>query len=290
MNKYIGTVQELKPIKKKAEGFILTDGRDEVLLPNDQLEFEINQLGEPLDVFIYMNRSKEVIATTSIPEVTLNSYGWAEVEEVVPNLGAFVDISLDKAFLVSKDNLPYKKSVWPKEGDYLFVSLEKDKKERVFAEPISESEVLEDLERAPQSLLHEMITARVYRSTKAGSFLLTEEGYRAFLHPFERTKEPRLGETVEGRVIDVKEDGTINISLRPLKQEVMKDDAEVIYNYLQENDGVMNITDKSSPEEIRDTFHISKAAFKRAIGTLMKERKVIQSEGRTLIRHDETDS
>ncbi|MCP3025942.1 S1 RNA-binding domain-containing protein [Halobacillus sp. A5] len=287
MNNYIGTIQKLKLTKRKTDGFMLTDGSEELLLPDDQVSEEIHELNEMISVFIYQNRSKEVTATTFLPEVTLESYGWAEVEEVIPNLGAFVNIGVDKAFLVSKDDLPYKKSVWPQEGDTLFVSLEKDKKGRIFAEPISESEILEDLEPAPQELLNKTVTGRVYRSTKAGSFILTEQGYRGFVHPFERTQEPRLGETVEGRVIDVKEDGTINVSLRPLKQEVLKDDAEVIYTYLKENDGVMTLTDKSAPEDIRETFQISKAAFKRALGSLLKERKIIQIDGKTMIRHEE---
>ncbi|MFC7320608.1 S1 RNA-binding domain-containing protein [Halobacillus campisalis] len=283
----IGTIQTLQISKKTADGFMLSDGETDYPLPADQIHEEITEIGQTVSAFIYKNREKEIIATTVIPEVTLDSYGWAEVEEVVPNLGVFVNIGVDKAFLVSKDHLPLLKEVWPEEGDWLFVSLEKDKKDRVFAEPISEGEVIEDLEQAPASLLNETVIGRVYRSTKAGSFVLTGEGYRGFIHPFERKTEPRLGETIEGRVIDVKDDGTINISLRPLKQEVMGDDAEQVYQFLKDNDGVMNLTDKSSPDEIRDTFHISKAAFKRALGKLLKERKIIQQDGKTIINHQE---
>ncbi|MFC7060364.1 S1 RNA-binding domain-containing protein [Halobacillus seohaensis] len=283
----IGTIQKLRVTKKTAEGFILTEGNDEILLPNDQLDDEIEEIGQEISVFIYYNREKEIIASAKLPEVSLDSYGWAEVEEVVPHLGAFVNIGLDKAFLVSKDNLPIIKEVWPKAGDYLFVSLEKDKKGRIFAEPISEGEVLEDLEAAPDSLLHESVIGRVYRSTKAGSFVLTGEGYRGFIHPFERKMEPRLGETIEGRVIDIKDDGSINISLRPLKQEVMDEDASQIYDYLVDQNGVMNFTDKSDPNDIRKTFQISKASFKRALGKLMKDDKVEQKNDQTVLKHNE---
>ncbi|WP_173916380.1 S1 RNA-binding domain-containing protein [Halobacillus sp. Marseille-Q1614] len=286
-NNLTGTIQKVKVIKKKSDGYIVTDGEHEILLPNDQAEEESFEQDQMIEVFIYENRDKQVVATTVIPEATMESYGWAEVEEVVPHLGAFVNIGLDKAFLVSVDHLPKLKRVWPKEGDSLFVSLEKDKKGRIFAEPITEGEIQEDIIAAPESLLRTEVAARVYRSTKAGSFVLTGEGYRGFIHPHERTEEPRLGEQVDGRVIDVKEDGTINISLRPLKQEVMDEDAELIYNYLVENDGVMNLTDKSDPDEIRETFQISKSAFKRAIGKLLKERKIIQADGQTKINHEE---
>ncbi|WP_082234073.1 CvfB family protein [Halobacillus massiliensis] len=288
MNKsVIGSIRKVKVTKKKTDGFIVADENEEYFLPHDLTEEENFDQDQEIDVFIYENRDKKIVATTTIPEITLESYGWAEVEEVVPHLGAFVNIGLDKAFLVSKDHMPSLKSVWPKEGDALFVSLEKDKKGRIFAEPITEGEVQEDIISAPSSMLHQEVIARVYRSTKAGSFILTGEGYRGFIHPNERIEEPRLGEQVEGRVIDVKEDGTINISLRPLKQEAMGEDAVNIYNYLIENDGIMNFTDKSDPDEIRETFQISKAAFKRAIGRLLKEKKIIQENGQTRINHND---
>ncbi|UOR12547.1 CvfB family protein [Halobacillus amylolyticus] len=283
----IGTIQSMDVIKRTAEGFLLSDGQDEILLPHEQVDGEIEEIGEHVTVFLYNDRKKNPVATMFLPEVRLDAYGWAEVAEVVKNLGVFVNIGVDKAFLVSKDHLPLLKEVWPKEGDWLFVSLEKDKKGRVFAEPISEGEVLEDLEKAPENLLNETIVGRIYRSTKAGSFILTEEGYRGFIHPYERKTEPRLGETIEGRIIDVKEDGTLNISLRPLKQHSMDPDADQIYNYLVDHDGVMPFTDKSDPNEIRDTFKISKSAFKRAIGKLMKEDKVIQKQNQTVMKHND---
>ncbi|QAS50868.1 CvfB family protein [Halobacillus litoralis] len=284
----LGTVQKCTVLKKITEGFVVSANNQEIHLPDEEVA-EIDrelELNDTLDLFIYSDKKGRVSATLSIPEITRDSYGWAKVVEVVPNMGAFVDIGLrDKDILVSNDHLPLWKSVWPKEGDHLFVSLEIDKKGRLLAEPISEQEVMDDLEQAPENLLHQEVTARVYRAIKAGTTVLTGEGYRGFIHPSERKEEPRLGETVTARVINVKEDGTINLSLRPLKQEGMREDAEVIYDYLVENDGVMPFHDKSDPEAIRNTFNISKSAFKRALGQLMKEDKVEQTEGQTSIKH-----
>ncbi|GEN54010.1 CvfB family protein [Halobacillus faecis] len=284
----LGTIQQAKIKKKITEGFIVQIQNEEFVLQDEDVTEDI-ELDESRDMFIYENKKGQASATMEIPEVTKDTYGWAEVVEVVPNMGVFVDIGLNnKDILVSSDHLPLLKSVWPKEGDHLFVSLELDKKNRLLAEPISEQEVMGDLEPAPKEFLGQEVTARVYRATKAGSTVLTGEGYRGFVHPSERKEEPRLGETITARVIDVKDDGTINLSLRPLKQEGMKEDAEIIYEYLQENDGVMFLHDKSDPEDIRKTFKISKAAFKRAIGQLMKERKIVQENGKTVINHDRT--
>lgn len=281
----LGTIQNGIVKKKVTEGFMLEAAQQEILLPDDEVDQDI-ELENHVSCFIYENKKGQVVATLDIPEITRESYGWATAVEVIPNMGVFVDIGLeDKDILVSSDHLPLLKSVWPKEGDFLFVSLELDKKGRLLAEPISEQEVLDDIEKAPETIKQQEVTARVYRATKAGTAVLTGEGYRGFIHPTERKQEPRLGETITGRVIDIKEDGTINLSLRPLKQEGMKEDAELIFDYLLENDGVMFLHDKSNPDDIRDTFHISKAAFKRALGQLMKQDKIEQKEDKTIIKH-----
>ncbi|WP_079480046.1 CvfB family protein [Halobacillus salinus] len=284
--KYLGTSQQAIVKKKITNGFVVNVFEDEVTLPDESVTEDI-ELDQEIEVFLYLDKKGRLTATMEEPHVSRDSYGWAEVQEVVPHMGVFVDIGLEgKEMLVSSDDLPLLKSVWPQNGDNLFVSLEVDKKGRLLAEPISEEEVMDDLERAPETLMGEEVVARVYKATKAGSAVLTGDGHRGFIHPTERKEEPRLGQTVEARVIAVKEDGTLNLSLRPLKQESRKEDAEVIYDYLVENDGVMDFHDKSDPEEIRETFQISKGAFKRALGKLLKENRVEQKEGRTVIKHD----
>ena len=99
-----------------------------------------------------------------------------------------------------------------------------------------------------------------------------------------RKEEPRLGEKVEGRIIDVKEDGTVNVSLIPRKQEAMDEDAEIILAYLASRNGTMPYGDKSAPEDIQERFNLSKASFKRALGRLMKEGKVYQEDGWTYLK------
>src|SRR5699024_930497 len=113
------------------------------------------------------------------------------------------------------------------------------------------------------------------------------EDYRGFIHHTERKEEPRLGELVSGRVIEVKEDGTINASLRPYKKESQLEDADAILAYLEDSKGIIPFSDKSDPDDIRGTFGISKAAFKRALGKLMKDGKVKQRNGNTYMTDKE---
>ncbi|WP_078596730.1 S1 RNA-binding domain-containing protein [Evansella clarkii] len=277
-----GTIQELKVARVIETGYVLTNGKTEVLMHLNETEGKLSE-GEETEVFLYFDKKGQLTATMAVPSITLDSYGWAEVEEVVKGLGVFVNIGIQKGILVSKDDLPLKENVWPEEGDELFVTLRTDKKGRLLAKPVTENIVEEEYEKAPETLKNEEIGGRVYRSAKIGSFMITEEGYRGFIHHTERKEEPRLGSWVTGRVIEVKQDGTINVTLRPLKQEGMSEDAEDVLAYLRKNGGEMPYTDKSSPEAVREVFNISKASFKRALGKLMKEKKIDQKDGKTIL-------
>jgi predicted RNA-binding protein (virulence factor B family) len=96
-----------------------------------------------------------------------------------------------------------------------------------------------------------------------------------------------LGQRIEGRIVDVKDDGTVNISLLPRKHEAQGSDAYVIMEYLISRNGAMPYWDKSMPEDIEDRFKMSKGAFKRAIGKLMKDGKVYQDKGWTYLKQEE---
>ncbi len=128
------------------------------------------------------------------------------------------------------------------------------------------------------------LKARAYRLLPVGSFLISiPENYRIFVHNTEQEKEPRLGQEVDVRVVEVHDDGTMNGSMLPRVEERLSGDSEVIFNYLQNLGGKMPFTDKSTPEEIQEMFNMSKGAFKRALGRLMKERKITQEDGWTKI-------
>ncbi|SHG43274.1 CvfB family protein [Ornithinibacillus halophilus] len=279
----IGTIQTLIVDRTIDTGYVLKYDMQEVLLHHNETETEL-EVGQEVEVFLYLDKKGNVIATTVLPTVVVDVYDWAEVKEVLPHLGAFVDIGTTKEILISKDDLPLYENVWPKVGDKLFVTLGKDRKGRLLAIPATEGVIAREVELAPDELLNQSFSGRVYLTSREGTAIVSDEWYRGFIHHSERKEEPRLGELVNGRVIEVKPDGTLNVSLRPLKQHGMVDDAQAILNHLEDHDGVIPFNDKSDPDEIRATFNISKAAFKRALGKLMKEGKIEQKEGKTFLR------
>ncbi|MGM8364528.1 CvfB family protein [Virgibacillus sp. W0181] len=278
----IGTIQTMYVLRKIDTGYVLQKGAAEALLHHNETENELEST-EEVDIFLYTDKNGQTIATTKLPSIQMDTYGWATVKDVLPHLGVFVDIGTTKDMLVSVDDLPLFQTVWPKPGDLLFVTLGKDRKGRLLAIPATESDFSHLWEAALEMKINTPISGRVYFTSKEGSAVITENNHRGFIHHTERKREPRLGELVNGRVIDVKEDGSINVSLLPLKHERMEDDAKQILTHLEAHNGIIPFTDKSDPEDIRATFQMSKSAFKRALGNLMKMKKVEQRDGNTYL-------
>lgn len=281
-----GTFETLTIDEKVDYGYFLTDGDERVLLHKSEVIGEI-EVGEKIEVFFVIDAQERLYATMKKPLITDKSYGWVEVVDVVDDMGAFVDIGLSKDALVAKDHLPFLREVWPKPGDKLYCTLKVSGNGRFFVRLATEEIVEPFFKDADRSLFNKEISGTVYRMIVAGSFILTEEGYKGFIHSSQRTVEPRLGETVTGRVIDVKEDGTLNVSLLPRKHEALSGDAERIYGYMQERGGAMPFNDKSDPDDIYERFELSKGAFKRALGHLMKHGRVYQKDGWTYFKEQQ---
>ncbi|MBO0472803.1 hypothetical protein IGL98_001878 [Enterococcus sp. DIV0840] len=248
-----------------------------------------HEIGEAVEGFGYMNQKQEPEMTTIIPTARIGQYAFGTVTGTRRDLGAFVDIGLkDKDVVVSLDELPVMRELWPKKGDQLMVALKVDNKERIWGELADEKIFKAMAKPGTEELKNENISGIVYRLKMIGSFVLTDDFYIAFIHPSERYQEPRLGERVNGRVIGVRPDGTLNISLKPRGYEAISDDAAMILTFLERAaEHKIPFTDKSNPEEIKQTFGISKAQFKRAIGNLMKQGRITQEAGFTILKEEQ---
>lgn len=275
-----GEVIELTVLEEQGSKWILTNGTLEIPLNSSEVQEKLT-IGERLKVFLYADRRGNLQATMAIPDILQGEYGWARVIKV-SNEGAFVDIGSTREVLIVAEDLPPLKEVWPQIGDHIFITLRTDRNGDLFGRLVTEEKVNELYEGAFEEMHNKNIKARPYRLLPVGAFLLgVENPYRIFVHNSEMQAEPRLGEEVIVRVIEVKEDGTLNGSLLPRKHERLGKDAEQILDYLQSVGGKMPFGDKSSPEEITEMFQMSKGAFKRALGTLMKARKIKQENGWT---------
>lgn len=240
-----------------------------------------HELGDMVTGFAYTDMKQKARLTTKEQTATKTSYGWGVVTDVRKDLGVFVDTGLpDKQIVVSLDVLPEIKELWPKKGDELYVRLEVDKKDRIWALP-AEPEVFQKLAGpAYDNMQNQTLKAIVYRLKMTGTFVyLPDNNMLGFIHPSERYSEPRLGQVLEVRVIGYRAvDRTLNLSLKPRSFEMLENDAQMILTYLENQGGFMTLNDKSSPADIQATFGISKGQFKKALGGLMKAGKIKQDE------------
>lgn len=275
----VGSIEFLEVTGLQGSTYMLKgpNGEQVKLNQSEVNEEDELQIGEEYSFFIYPNRSGELFATQNMPDITKDKYDFAKVLKVDRD-GARVDVGLPREVLIPWEDLPKVKTLWPEAGDQLPVTLRIDSQNQMFARLASEGIV--DNMYTPvndDSKQNEMLEARPYRVLRVGSFLLSTEGYKIFVHESERKAEPRLGELVTVRIIGHNERGELNGSFLPLAHERLDDDGQVIFDLLVEYDGELPFWDKSSPEAIKEVFNMSKGSFKRAIGHLYKQ-KIINIE------------
>lgn len=266
-------------------GLIREENANDYFIQKEGLTFALSkgegerQIGDMVTGFAYTDMKQKARLTTKEISSTRTSYGWGEVTEVRRDLGVFVDTGIpNKEIVVSLDVLPEMKELWPKKGDKLYIRLEVDKKDRIWGIP-AEPEVFQKMASpAYNNMQNQHWPAIVYRLKLTGTFVyLPENNMLGFIHPSERYAEPHLGQVLDARVIGFREvDRTLNLSLKPRSFEMLENDAQMIVTYLEANGGFMTLNDKSSPEEIKATFGISKGQFKKALGGLMKAKRIKQ--------------
>jgi predicted RNA-binding protein (virulence factor B family) len=285
LNELVGQVTTLKVARKAAFGYFLTDGFEDVLLHKNEVNREYEN-DEEVEVFLYVDSEGRTSASTTIPEIAVGRYGWVKVTDTNPEIGVFLNIGIQKDLLLGADDLPAYESAWPQIGDLVYITIRVNRNYLLYAK-LASDQVIESIStKATREDFNKNVQGHIYRTARVGSWVYTIEGFKGFIHESQRPQEPRLGEKVEGRIIDIKEDGTINVSLLARKEEAQDQDAERVFEYLMSRDGAMPYNDKSMPEEIQERFGLSKGAFKRALGKLMKEGRAYQKGSWTYVKRD----
>jgi len=269
----LGEINELEVIRETDFSYILSDGESEIMLHFKQLDGEV-EIGDKVSVFLYYDNQRRITATMKIPYIGIHSPGFVKVVGVNPRLGVFLDIGLIKDLLLSRDDLPFKKSEWPDMGDTLFVRI-KSTKNQLTAKIIPRYEIRNYLTPKTELIEGEYYKAYCVFIAEEGLVFTTLEGHYIFVYYKHLRKTYRLGEAAQVKITIAKIDKEYNGTLVDQKEIMLTKDALTIREYLEKHDGCMNLTDKSDPEDIMTTFKMSKAAFKRAIGTLYKEKVVI---------------
>ena len=271
----LGEYQELYYKKKVDFGVYLAESMPDdaqVLLPMKQVP-ENARMGEKIRVFLYKDSRDRLIATTNDPKLTLGGYAPLVVREV-GKIGAFLDWGLEKDLF-----LPYKEMVGRVEqGDEVLVTLYIDKSSRLCA---SMRGLYDLLDKDSPYHKGDTVTGRVYEfSDNFGTFVAVDDRYSARIANSEDHSFLRVGDVIEAKVLGVKPDGKLDLTMREKAYIQMDADAVKLMELIDSYAGVLPFTEKASPEVIKRETGLSKAAFKRAVGRLYKERKIILEGGK----------
>ena len=266
----IGKKQKLIVAKTVDFGVYLAEDKnvgqeDRVLLPVKQVP-EGTREGDTLDVFIYKDSRDRLIATIREPLLQVGQTAVLKVLQVT-KIGAFLDWGLEKDLL-----LPYhEQTSRVREGQECLVALYVDKSSRLCAT----MKVYHYLSTRTPYVTGDSVKGRVYEiSDRFGVFVAVDDKYSALIPAREASGKYRPGEVLDLRVSEVKEDGKMNVTDRQKAYIQINEDAESVLSIIEEFAGVLPFDDKASPEVIKREFGLSKNAFKRAVGHLLKEGKI----------------
>lgn len=277
----LGKKQTLTVVKTVDFGVYLAEDRNagadkRVLLPGKQVS-EGTKEGDKLEVFVYKDSQDRLISTVKEPLLQVGQTAVLKVVQVT-KIGAFLDWGLEKDLL-----LPYhEQTLKVREGEDCLVALYVDKSGRLCAT----MKVYKYLSTRTPYVIGDTVKGRVYEiSDNFGVFVAVDDKYSALIPAREAKGKYRPGKILELRVTEVKEDGKMNVSDRKPAYQQINEDAECVFEVINEFAGVLPFDDKASPEVIQREFGLSKAAFKRAVGHLLKEGKIEIKDRRIYVKN-----
>jgi predicted RNA-binding protein (virulence factor B family) len=276
-----GDVVTLKVARVSELGAFLDAGTgntsDDILLHKAQQTGDV-ELGQEIKVYLYNDPKGRLTASMRLPQMREGQVARVTVINTTKD-GAFVDIGAERGVFMPHAGMRGRL----RRGEKVWVKLYRDKSDRLAVTMEVEDELRQASKPATGAKVGEEVTGSIYNFTEEGAFLFTKERYVAFLHNNEMTVRPKTGEELAARITYIREDGRINVSMRPQKEEAMGLDAEKILALLKTRNGKMPYSDDTAPEVIKEKFNISKSAFKRALGRLLKEGLIEQREGWTYL-------
>lgn len=266
----LGEKQTLEIMKKVEFGVYLKNpedaaGEERVLLPAKQVPAGAN-IGDQIEVFLYKDSKDRLIATTKTPLLMMNEVKILKVAQV-GKMGAFLNWGLEKDLF-----LPFREQTRKvKEGDDCLVALYVDKSSRLCAT----MKVYHYLSLSSPYKKDDRVEGVVYEiSDNFGAFVAVDDKYSGLISKKEFYGNVKVGDRVSARVVSVKEDGKLDLSIREKALAQILIDAEKVLDVIESFDGVLPFNDKANPEVIKRELQMSKNEFKKAVGHLLKAGKI----------------
>ena len=268
----IGKYNTLEVIKETDFGIYVGDEVEEILMPTKWIP-EGTEVGDMIEVFIYNDSEDRMIATTMVPKITLNTFAFLEARQVT-SIGAFMDWGLHKDLLV-----PFKEQLVRMEAGQsymVYMYLDEVTDRLVGSSHVNKFVQVEDIDLE----VGQEVQLLLYQDTDLGFKAIINNKYKGLIYKNEVFTDAVVGTSTIGYVKAIREDNKIDLSLQKVGFEAIGEFAEKIMEVLQQNSGVLNLHDKSSPEQIHSQLQMSKKNFKKAVGTLYKQRLIVIGDDR----------
>lgn len=272
----IGHYNTLTIARETKVGLFLTDGKDDVLLPLKYVPKEF-AVGDEIIVFVYLDHEERPVATTLEPYILMDEFGLLRVN-YVNKFGAFLDWGLEKDIFV-----PFKEQARP---------MEKGKRYLVFAYIDEKTNRLVASSKTNQFLNNENLTVAegdevdliISHITDVGINVIINDQHKGLLYKDQVYEDIRPGDRMTGYIKAIRPDHKIDVSLQKLGYENIEPNAQKILNELRASRGFLRLNDNSHPEDIKTVLKMSKKTFKKAIGSLYKEKRIeIKDDGIYLV-------
>lgn len=262
----IGVDNKLTIARNTSIGLYLTDGENDILLPNKYVPKHY-EIGEELTVFVYLDHEERPISTTLEPYIYLNEFSLLKVN-YINEFGAFLDMGLEKDLFVpfKEQARPMTKGAW-----YLIYMYLDDKTDRL----VGSSRLNQFLDNDELTVEEgEEVDLVVSHITDMGINVIINEKHKGLIYKNELFEDLRTGDRVIGYIKKIREGGKIDVVRTKIGFDGVLSSADVILEELGKNNGFLGLSDASHPEDIKTVLNMSKKTFKKAIGTLYKEKQI----------------
>lgn len=269
-------------VAKRVDFGIYLDGGEvhgPILLPSRYVPEGV-ELGDELDVFLYLDQDERLVATTEQPLAQVGDFAWLEVAWV-NKYGAFLNWGLMKDLFVPFREQKMKMVQGNRYIIYVYID---EESHRIVASAKVEKFLSN---RHPRYRTGETVEVLVWQKTELGFKCIVENRHSGLLYEQQLFREVHTGDRLTAYVQNVRDDGKIDLILQPMGRKATKAFSDVLLEHLYKNGGRTTLGDKSPAEEIYAMFGVSKKVFKKAVGELYRRRLImITDDGLHLVEED----
>lgn len=275
---HLGEFNTLEILREAEQGVYLVDTEgNEVLLPNRYVP-ETFKIYEKIEVFVYLDNEERPVATTDKPYITLNDFALLRCNQVT-DYGAFLDWGLVKELFC-----PFKEQAFPmKVGGWYLVHCYLDEKTDRLVASSKTNRFLDNKDLTVGEF--DEVNLIVSHPSDIGMNVIVNNIHSGLIYKDILFKDISVGDRLKGVVKKIRPGNKLDIALGQIGYRNIEPNAERIMHELHDNSGYLNLSDKSEPEAIKDLLQMSKKNFKKAVGTLYKQRLIdIKPDGIYLIQ------